>query len=107
MMNEVLAAAIVLAIVAGATIVLTPLARALARRIDGRSRGTEQRLSNVEAVLADLQDDHHRVEMLEERLTRSSRQARSTSHRRRSERPARSTEPPKVGKLWMPPPYDA
>jgi hypothetical protein len=106
-MNEILATAIILAVVAGATIVLTPVARALARRIDGRSRDTEQRLANLEAVFADLQDDHDRVEILEERLARSSRQARSSSHRRRSEPPARSTETPKVGKLWAPPPYDA
>ena len=107
MIGGVLATAIVLATIVGATIVLMPLARALARRIDGRSRGTEQRLENLEAVVADLQDDHHRVGMLEERLDRSTRQARSTSRHRRSARPARPSEPPKVGKLWTPPPYDA
>ena len=106
-MDEILATVIVITVIAGATIVLTPVVRALARRIDGRSRGTEQRLENLEAVVADLQDDHQRVAKLEERLARSSRQARSTSQRRRSERPARSTEQPKVGKLWTPPPYDA
>ena len=107
MIGGVLATAIVLAMIAGATIVLTPLARALARRIDGRARGTENRLANLEAVVADLQDDHHRVGMLEERLDRSTRHARSTSHRRRGERPARPSEPPRVGKLWTPPKYDA
>ena len=106
-MDEILATVIVVAVIASATIVLTPLARAVARRIDGRGRGTEQRLENLEAVVADLQDDHQRVAKLEERLSRSSGHARSSSRRRRSERPPPTSEPPRVGKLWTPPPYDA
>lgn len=106
-MDEILATVIVVAVIAGATVVLTPLARAVARRIDGRGLGTEQRLGNLEAVVADLQDDHQRVGKLEERLARSNGYSRSSSRRRRSERPPPTAEPPRVGKLWTPPPYDA
>ena len=52
-------------IVIGCTIVLVPIARALARRISGHGARAEQRLTALEAVVADLQDDHaHQIDRL-------------------------------------------
>ncbi len=68
----------------------------------------EQRLTALEAVVADLQDDHALVTQLEDRLTRTERRVAGHSGRsRRSDRSSRPAGELKVGKLWTPPPYKA
>ena len=95
-------------IVIGCTIVLVPIARALARRISGHGARAEKRLTALEAVVADLQDDHALVAQLEDRLTRTERRVEGHSGRsRRSDRSSRPAGEVKVGKLWTPPPYKA
>ncbi len=92
----------------GCTVVLLPIARALARRIGAHGARAEQRLTVLEAVVADLQDDHALVTQLEDRLTRTERLVGGPSGRsRRSDRSSRPAGEPKVGKLWTPPPYKA
>lgn len=94
--------------VIGCTIVLLPIAWALARRVGGHGAGVEQRLATLEAVVADLQDDHAVVTQLEDRLTRAERWVGGHSGRsRRSDRSSRPAGELKVGKLWTPPPYKA
>ena len=95
-------------IVIGCTIVLLPIARALARRIGGHGARAERRLATLEAVVADLQDDHALVTQLEARLARTERQVGGHSGRsRRSDRSSRPAGELKVGKLWTPPSYKA
>ena len=95
-------------VVIGCTVVLIPIARALARRIGGNGARAERRLATLEAVVADLQDDHALVAQLEDRLTRAERRVGGHSVRsRRSDRSSRPAGEPKVGKLWTPPPYKA
>jgi TolA-binding protein len=108
-MNELFVVMVVaVTIVIGCTIVLTPIARALARRISGHGAKVEERLAAIEAVVADLQDDHALVMDLEDRLARAERRVEGRSDRsRRSERLSRPSGEPKVGKLWTPPPYKA
>ena len=108
-MNELFVVMVVaVTIVIGCTVVLTPIARALARRINGPGPRVEERLAAIEAVVADLQDDHALVTDLEDRLARAERRVEDRSGRsRRSERPSRPSGEPKVGKLWTPPPYKA
>jgi len=101
---------VTLAAIAGGTIVLAPLVRALARRVGGEPQ-VERRLAALEAVLADVQDNHGQVSQLEDRLSKMERGA-SSGHqghrgRRGSSHGSRSNGPPKVGKLWTPPPYKA
>ncbi len=68
----------------------------------------EKRLTALEAVVADLQDDHALVAQLEDRLTRTERRVEGHSGRsRRSDRSSRPAGEVKVGKLWTPPPYKA
>jgi hypothetical protein len=108
-MNEPFVVMVVaVTIVVGCTVVLIPIARALARRISGHGAGVEERLAAIEAVVADLRDDHAVVTDLEDRLARAERRVADHSGRsRRSERPSRPSGEPKVGKLWTPPPYKA
>lgn len=95
-------------VVIGCTIVLLPVVRALSRRIGGHGARAEQRLAALEAVVADLQDDHALVTQLEDRLARAERQIGGHSGRsRRSDRSSRPAGELKVGKLWTPPPYKA
>jgi hypothetical protein len=95
-------------VVIGCTVVLTPIARALARCISRYGPKVEDRLAAIEAVVADLQDDHALVADLEDRLARAERRVEGRPGRsRRSERPSRPSGEPKVGKLWVPPPYKA
>ena len=95
-------------VVIGCTIVLLPVVRALSRRIGGHGARAEQRLAALEAVVADLQDDHALVTQLEDRLTWAERQVGGHSGRsRRSDRSSRPAGELKVGKLWTPPPYKA
>lgn len=94
-------------VIIGCTVVLTPIARAIARRISGHGARAEKRLTALEAVVADLQDDHSLVQQLENRLARAERRVGGRSGRsRRNDRPSTNGEP-KVGKLWTPPPYKA
>ena len=108
-MNEPFVGMVVaVTIVVGCTVVLTPIARAVARRISGHGAKVEERLAAIEAVVADLRDDHAVVMDLEDRLARAERRVAGHSGRsRRSERPSRPSGEPKVGKLWTPPPYKA
>ena len=114
-MNEPFVVMIVaVTIVIGCTVVLTPIARACARRISGHGPKVDERLTAIEAVVADLRDDHDVVTNLEDRLARAERRVASHSghsghsgRSRRSERPSRPSGEPKVGKLWTPPPYKA
>lgn len=95
-------------VVIGCTIVLLPVVRALSRRIGGHGARAEQRLAALEAVVADLQDDHALVTQLEDRLARAERQIGGHSGRsRRSDRSSRPAGELKVGKLWTPPSYKA
>ena len=95
-------------VVIGCTIVLLPVVRALSRRIGGHGARAEQRLAALEAVVADLQDDHALVTQLEDRLTRAERQVGGHSGRsRRSDGSSRPAGELKVGKLWTPPSYKA
>lgn len=62
---------IILGIVAGCVIVLWPLMRALARRLEGRSAPDASTLAEVEQMrhrLAELEQLPHRLAELEERL---------------------------------------
>ncbi len=107
MNEEFVMMVVALGAIAGATVVLAPLARALARRIGGDAR-VERRLESLEAVLADLQDNHGLVSQLDDRVARMERGlGHQGSRSRREGRSSRSNGPPKVGKLWTPPPYKA
>ena len=90
-MNEPFVVMVVaVTIVVGCTVVLTPIARALARRISGHGAKVEERLAAIEAVVADLRDDHAVVTDLEDRLAQAERRVAGHSGRsRRSERPSR------------------
>ena len=63
-------ALITIAIVAGVAFVLYPLARALARRLEGRSASPEllQQVEELRDRVQDLEASQHRVTELEERL---------------------------------------
>lgn len=108
-MNEPFVVVVVaVTVVIGCTVVLTPIARAFARRVSGDGAKIEERLAAIEAVVADLRDDQALVTDLEDRLARAERRLAGHSGRsRRSERPSRPSGEPKVGKLWTPPPYKA
>jgi hypothetical protein len=62
----------VLGFIAGCTIVLYPLMRAISRRIEGRSANTDpaviKEIESLRNRVADLEQWHHRVGELEERL---------------------------------------
>jgi Tfp pilus assembly protein PilO len=63
---------IVVALVAGCTIVLWPIVRALARRLEGRQvapdPAVQSELAQLRARVADFDQLQHRVAELEERL---------------------------------------
>ena len=63
-------ALITIAIVAGAALVLYPIARAIARRLEGRgvSHDLLQQLDELRERVGDLESSQHRVAELEERL---------------------------------------
>lgn len=63
-------AIIAIAMVAGVALVLYPLARALARRLEGRGAGNEllQQVDELRERVRDLEASQHRVAELEERL---------------------------------------
>lgn len=63
-------ALIAMAAVAGIALVLYPIARALARRLEGRSASPEllQQVEELRERVQDLESSQHRVAELEERL---------------------------------------
>ncbi len=89
--------------IAGATVVLAPLARALARRLDGSGPGADRRLKELEQEVARLREEQNRVEDLESRLAFTEDLVAG----RRRLAGGRNRRQFKVGKLWTPPPYEA
>jgi hypothetical protein len=63
-------ALITIAIVAGVALVLYPIARAIARRLEGRGMSNEllQQVDELRERVRDLESSQHRVAELEERL---------------------------------------
>jgi Tfp pilus assembly protein PilO len=63
-------ALIAIAAIAGMAVVLYPLARAIARRLEGRSidAGLQQQFEELRERVQDLEGTQHRVAELEERL---------------------------------------
>jgi len=96
---------VLLAAIAGGTVVLAPLARALARRLEGRNPGAEYRLRELEEEVARLREEQSRVEDLESRLAFT--EDLVAGRRRLSSGKREQRRPFKVGKLWTPPPYEA
>jgi hypothetical protein len=105
MADEFVALVLGVTAIAGITVVLLPVTRALARRISGDA-GMERRVAALEAVLADVQESDGLVRHLEDRVAKMERRRAQQSPSRGPQRPA-PPGTPKVGKLWTPPPYEA